>query len=255
MVAKNIERVSKVSYTRGDCMRRRISEEEEGHGSSERWLLTYSDMITLLLALFIIMYSMSTIDAAKFKALAENMGAALNNPAKATSESSGGSPGTKETSEVPAPQNMEGLYNEVKGYIKDNNLEDQVEVTGTGSYVKINLKDSVLFLPNSDDMLSKSNPILSEIELLIKKYYPTVGHISIRGHTAYVPGDNTLKSQQFSWELSSNRALTVLNYFVVNGLAPDKFSIEGCSSYEPAATNDTEEGRSKNRRVEIVITK
>lgn len=236
-------------------MKKRLLEEEEEHGSKERWLLTYSDMITLLLALFIIMYSMSTIDAAKFKALAENMGAALNNPPKTTTKNDvEPKDSTKENNKSSLDEPMEKLKEEIQNYVKQNNLESQVEVTGTNSYVKINLKDSLLFLPNSDDMLSSNSPILMELNKLIKQYYSNVKHISIRGHTAYVPGNDTLKTEQFSWELSSNRALTVLNYLVKNGVEPKKFSIEGCSYYEPAATNDTESGRSKNRRVEIYIT-
>lgn len=225
-------------------MRKRSSYEEEEKGNNDRWLLTYSDMITLLLALFIIMYSMSTINAAKFKAVAENMGQALNNP-KAAETSARTNKAKHQTTD------MQKLAKEVNNYIKKNNLQAQVEVTGTESYVKIDLKDSLLFIPDSEQLINGNSEVLLGLKDLMLEYYSQFTHILIRGHTAFVPGTN----EQFSWELSSNRALTVVNYLTANGMAADKFSIEGCSHYSPAANNDTEEGRAKNRRVELYITK
>ncbi|QIB70552.1 flagellar motor protein MotB [Aminipila butyrica] len=219
-------------------------EEEEKKNNNERWLLTYSDMITLLLALFIIMYSMSTIDAAKFKAVAESMGQALNNPKMVEA------PTSDEKSDGEKITDMERLAKEVKSYIKKNNLQGQVEVTGTDSYVKIDLKDTLLFIPDSDQLIDGNSTVLLELKDLMGEYYSQVRHISIRGHTAFVSGTN----EQFSWQLSANRALTVVNFLAANGMSGDKFSIEGYSHYSPVGNNDTEEGRAKNRRVEIYIT-
>ncbi|QAT43847.1 OmpA/MotB family protein [Aminipila luticellarii] len=226
-------------------MKKRSIYEEEEKDNRDRWLLTYSDMITLLLALFIIMYSMSTINEAKFRAVAENMGHALNNP-RASELFEQKDKGSKSED-----QDMEKLAQEVKDYIKKNNLDGQVEVTGTESYVKIDLKDTLLFIPDSDQLINGNSEVLLELKDLIQEYYSQVSHIVIKGHTAFVPGTD----EQFSWELSSNRALTVVQYLTENGMTPDKFSIEGYSHYAPAANNNTEEGRAKNRRVEIYITK
>ncbi len=226
-------------------MKKRSIYEEEEKDNRDRWLLTYSDMITLLLALFIIMYSMSTINEAKFRAVAENMGHALNNP-RASELFEQKDKGSKSED-----QDMEKLAQEVKNYIKKNNLDGQVEVTGTESYVKIDLKDTLLFIPDSDQLINGNSEVLLELKDLIQEYYSQVSHIVIKGHTAFVPGTD----EQFSWELSSNRALTVVQYLTENGMTPDKFSIEGYSHYAPAANNNTEEGRAKNRRVEIYITK
>ncbi len=238
-------------------------EEAEHEGNNERWLLTYSDMITLLLALFIMLYAMSNVDAEKYKAIAAAMGAAFNNPpvvgegtgstsaSGTTGSAAGGNTGGNTASNL----NMSQLYEQLNNYVKEAGLETQIEVSGTNDYVAINLKDSVLFVPDSPEMLPGGEPILVSIEKLLEAAYVQIGHITIKGHTAYIAGQDSPQSEQFGWTLSSERALNVLNAFTRNGMPPNKFSIEGCSHYAPVASNDTEDGRAKNRRVEIYITK
>ena len=84
--------------------------------------------------------------------------------------------------------------------------------------------------------------------------YDKVDHITISGHTADVVV-NSSKSGQISWKLSTDRAVTVLNSLTGYGLKEDKLSIQGYAHYDPIASNETEEGRAKNRRVEITVYK
>lgn len=236
-------------------------EEEE---NSERWLLTYSDMITLLLALFIILYSMSTIDAKKVAKMAENFGASLNN-GPTTSATAGAKAGTGTGSEngagtgtgtgngVPMDA-LDEIYGVLQDYVTKNNLQNQVGLVNTDTYVKIHLKDTLMFVPDSARMLPASEPVLHEIEGALSKVYDRIDYITISGHTADV-GEHTIASDQVSWRLSTERALTVMNSFVGYGLTEDKLSIEGFAHFSPIASNQTEAGRAKNRRVEITVVK
>ena len=243
--------------------------------NNERWLLTYSDMITLLLALFIILYSMSTINEKKLEEIAKNFHAALNNTgtsqgagtgagngnalsvksSSSAAVSSGAGAGTVNgAGKVAADKALDAVFNTLQNYIKQNHLEDQIGLENTSTYIQIHLKDMVMFEPNSPDMLASSQPIMKEIEEAISGVYAYVDHITISGHTADVVVHST-QSDQISWKLSTDRAVTVLNSMIGYGLKQDKLSIQGYSHFMPVASNDTEEGQAKNRRVEITIYK
>ncbi|WP_312695178.1 OmpA/MotB family protein [Caproiciproducens sp.] len=247
----------------------------EGHDeeeNSERWLLTYSDMITLLLALFIILYSMSTIDAKKVAKMAENFSTSLNNGTTTsatagaktgtgtgsgngtgTGTGTGNGTGTGTGNGVPMDA-LDEIYGVLQDYVTKNNLQNQVGLVNTDTYVKIHLKDTLMFVPDSARMLPASEPVLHEIEGALSKVYNRIDYITISGHTADV-GEHTIASDQVSWRLSTERALTVMNSFVGYGLTEDKLSIEGFAHFSPIASNQTEAGRAKNRRVEITVVK
>lgn len=254
------------------------NEEPEKEQNGERWLLTYSDMITLLLALFIILYSMSSINEKKLEELAKNFHSALGN-APATSQGVGGggsgsgsgvaaavssavsssskpsaSSGTGNGNSKTATQALNDVYKMLQDYITKNHLQGQIGLENTNNYIQIHLKDLVMFEPNSPDMLSSSQPIMKEIEEAISSVYGYVDHITISGHTADVVVHST-QSDQISWQLSTDRAVTVLNSLIGYGLQQDKLSIQGYSHFEPVAPNDTAENQAKNRRVEITIYK
>jgi Flagellar motor protein len=247
--------------------KKKKNEEEGTPENSERWLLTYSDMITLLLALFIILYSMSTLDAKKFAQIAQSMGAALNN-GPTTSAVSGtatgvagagkgtGTSGVGKGSGVTGIQvdALDQIYSILQTYVDQNHLQDQIGLVNTNTYVQIHLKDNLMFIPDSPNMLPESEPVLKEVEGAIGQVYDRVDHITFSGHTADV-GPHTTAGDQVSWRLSTDRAVTVLNKMIGYGLPEDKLSIEGYAHFDPVANNNTEDGRAKNRRVEITIYK
>lgn len=235
-----------------------------------RWFLTYSDMITLLLALFLMLYSMSNVDAQKYKAIATGFhntfgtaagsgtGSGTGNayyyiPGVTTSTAPSGS-GAVTLSEKNAADALTEVYVILQNYIRQNDLENEIEIKDTGAYVQVHLKDVVLFNANSATMLDSSKPIIREIETALSKVYGRIDHITISGHTADVVVDPQ-HSDAISWQLSTDRAVTVLNELIRNGLPEQKLSIQGYAHYDPIATNSTEDGRSKNRRVEITIYK
>ncbi len=238
------------------------SEEEEHDEGSERWLLTYSDMITLLLALFIILYSMSTVNAKKVAQMAESFKTALHTSSTVAGTGTGTGDGTgtkKGTGAViggtaVSPDALDEVYNILQNYVNKNNLGNQVGLVNSDTYVKIHLKDALMFIPDSAQMLPSSTPVLQEIEKAIAQVYDRVDYITISGHTADV-GEHSVTSDQVSWRLSTERAINVMNSFVGYGLTQDKISIEGFAHFSPIASNSTPEGRAKNRRVEITIVK
>jgi chemotaxis protein MotB len=240
--------------------------------NGNRWFLTYSDMITLLLALFIMLYSISNVNAEKYQKLVEGFHTAFGTGIGTGSGTGSGTgnayyyiPGITTTSSTSSSTGIGGfgtaennalteIYVVLQNYIKANGLEDEIEVKDTGELVQIHLKDVVLFKPNSATMLESSKPIIQEIGSALTKVYDRVDHITISGHTADIVVDPE-NSDKLSWELSTQRAVTVLNELVDNGLDQRKLSIQGYAHFDPIATNSTEEGRSKNRRVEISIYK
>ncbi|WMJ24007.1 flagellar motor protein MotB [Paludicola sp. MB14-C6] len=267
-------------------MKKKRRQEEEGHANGERWLLTYSDLITLLLALFIIMYTMSSVDLDKFKELSkylsltfhatgsnETASGELPNPQDISNAIKNANSSSKEqttSSEnknsnnsnsnnntavaVTPPNALDEIYQEINTYIQANQLDSKIGIVRSESELKITLKDTILFIPDSPTMLPDSKPILETIDKSLNKVYEKIDHITISGHTADFYNEGN-KSSAFAWALSTNRAVTVLNFLKDNGLPESKLSIEGYSHFKPIAENNTEAGRAKNRRVEITIRK
>lgn len=220
-------------------MRRSYSfTEDEKKDNSERWLLTYSDMITLLLALFIILYGMSSLNTGKFEDMSKGLQKALNN----------------EGAQMAGPEagSLNDVYQTLNQYISSNDLTKVMNLSYTGNSVTIHLKDTILFTPGTAHLQPDSGPVLQAITNAVKTVYDNVTHITITGNTADL-GHRDAANEADSWQLSVDRAVSVLNQMSDLGLAPDKLSIEGRSHYNPIASNDTEEGRAQNRRVEITI--
>ncbi|MGL6219289.1 MAG: OmpA/MotB family protein [Lacrimispora sphenoides] len=227
-------------------MRRRILETEGEKDNSERWLLTYSDMITLLLALFIILYGMSSVDTMKLKEMSSGLEKVLNHTGQADSSAIG------DNISVSA-DNLDNVYLALKAYIAERDLGNMIDVSSSGSAVSIHLKDAMLFKPDTAILLPDSKPVIQEISSSLEAIYGDINHITITGNTADL-GHYDAANEADSWQLSVNRAVAVLNQMTAMGLEPSKMSIEGNSHYNPIASNDTEDGRAKNRRVEITIT-
>ena len=237
--------------------KRRSEEEEGGHENSERWLLTYSDMITLLLALFIIMYGMSTENQAKMQAMSQALSNAFNGSASEAGAGTGTGTGTGEgngtATDLASLDPLQSIYDQLNGYIREENLENDMQLERTEHSISIRLRDALLFEGNSSQLSQESLPTLEKVSSAIQKVYGGVNHITITGNTADL-GNRNAANERDSWQLSVDRAVKVLNELTAAGLMPDKMSIEGNSHYHPIADNSTKEGRAKNRRVEITIT-
>lgn len=210
--------------------------------NNERWLLTYSDLITLLMIFFVIMYSMSNIDKTKYEKIVQSMSSAM-----------GGNPFFSDITEQSGTSNQhdefEGVKEEINNIISQNETKDEIIVTEYEKGLVISLKDGILFDSGSDILKEESYSKLSTIGEILKG---SCSYARIEGHTDNVPINNNLFSS--NWELSSARATTVLKFFVENGyVLPEKICSVGYGEYRPIDTNDTESGRNNNRRVDILL--
>lgn len=233
-------------------MRRKRKEE---HENLDRWLLTYADMITLLMAFFIMMYSMSVLNLSRFREAAISIRSGFGGMIKGQGKSVLGSSGVF----GPKPSAVEGdtagaswrVMKQLVSYIEsDANLKQSVQIGEDRRGIVITLRsDQLLFQPGR----ARIRP---EAYMLLDKIARTLGQsdnlVQIEGHTCDLrPRGSTYAS---NWELSTARATNVLRYLVEeDGLPAVRFSAAGCGSARPRVSNTNEANRRKNRRVEIVI--
>ena len=233
-------------------------EEEAG----EAWLLPYSDLMTLLLALFIALFAMSQTDSSKMQALAQAFTAAFNMGGPSFFSGMGSSMSMPSTPSSGAEssnsaymeenENLREAQEKLEQYIKENNLQDQVSTELTEDGLMIRLKEKALFASGSASLQGQAEQIVPVIAALLSSLPERV---TISGHTDNVP----ISTAQFpsNWELSSSRAVNLMRGLMgaQPSLNPARFSALGYSEYRPIASNDTEEGRAQNRRVEVFIAR
>ena len=234
-------------------------EEEAG----EAWLLPYSDLMTLLLALFIALFAMSQTDASKMQALAQAFTAAFNmggpsffngmGPSTAPSAASmTNGADTADAAYMKENQDLSEAQKKLEQYIKDNNLQDQVSTELTEEGLMVRLKEKALFSSGSAVLQGDAEKIVPVIAGVLASLPERV---TISGHTDNVP----ISTAQYpsNWELSSARAVSLMRGVMgaQPSLNPARFSALGYSEYRPIASNDTEEGRAQNRRVEVFIAR
>ncbi len=230
--------------------------EEEEHENAERWLITYADMITLLLAFFIMMYSMSVLDLQKFEALAHAMGNAFGAGAahvvtgRAAGEGRQGRPGTDGGA---AGVSRARLASAIRGQFRRSlppRLRDSVEAMQRGGAVTIRMKaDSVTFAAGEAALTEDARRILDAIGPTLRQ---AGAPILVEGHTCDLP----ISSGRFpsNWELSAQRAGYVMAHLVrCGGVPPERISAAGFADTRPLVPNTGEANRKRNRRVDIVV--
>lgn len=234
--------------------RRKKETSSEGLTGNE-WINTYADTITLVLTFFILLYSFSSVDANKFKGIANALQSVLQgNSGDAIFDynmSNGNVPMVGDSEPMPNSSGgvQEDLYNKLKEIIEKNNLQATVEIKKDTKGVNIELRDNVLFDSGKADIKDGSKPILDKISAIISS---VPYNIEIEGHTDNIPISNF--KYESNWELSTSRAVNVVKYFIeTKGLNPIRFTAAGYGEYKPLAPNDTDEHRAHNRRVNIII--
>lgn len=236
----------------------RKKKSSEGGLKGDEWLATYADTVTLLLTFFVLLYSFSSVDSEKTKSISNAF----------TSMFSGGTENSLleydlYSGVVPliggeADSNIQDMgdispqkkmYNNVKDFISKNDLQEVVEIIDSEKGIVIQLRDNILFESASSNIREDSKAILDKISTLIAS---VSNPILVEGHTDNIP----IKTSEFpsNWELSADRAVNVVRYFVENkGQEPSRFSAAGYAEYHPVAPNDSYENMAKNRRVDILI--
>jgi len=212
-----------------------------------RWLLTYADMITLLLALFIVMYSMSQIDAKRFGKMAEALNGILKGGQSVLDKRDDDQ--LKKGHGVLKLGDLRMIQREVEKQFegKGRGKEITTEVTERGLVVHI--LESALFDVGSADLKPHAMELL---DLIYDDIKDTPNHIRVEGHT----DDRQINTVRFpsNWELSAARATEVVRYFIDDhGIAPGRISALGYGEYRPIRPNNSIENRAINRRVDIVV--
>lgn len=224
--------------------RRRRHEDNE---NLDRWLLTYADLITLLLAFFIVMYSMSQIDSKKFGKMSEALSGVLKGGKIMIKQGSniGIMPGGGVLKTAVLKSIGESIENDFMG--KGNEKLVSTEVSERG--LVIHIMESALFKVGSADLTDRA---IETLGIVAEHLKPLPNHIRIEGHTDNRP----IKTAKYpsNWELSSARATEVVRFFIDNyEVRPDEISALGYGEFRPLASNNTDDNRAKNRRVDIVV--
>ncbi|MCU0274077.1 MAG: flagellar motor protein MotB [Acidimicrobiales bacterium] len=236
--------------------------EEEEHENHERYLVTYADMITLLMALFIILFAMGQqADQEQFDRFRGGLAEAFDNPlilgtgglvafpsqAPAPVGLPADSPDLDGPTGHVAPEEADDLVDELEALLRSEGLDalTSVDVEADGVVVTIDT-DGLVFASGSAAMLPAGDDIVAQ---LVRPFSLVTNRIVVQGHTDDVP----MSGGMSNWELSANRAGAVLHRLIEGGIPADRLSMAGYADTRPVASNDTEEGRARNRRVDIVV--
>lgn len=256
--------------------------QDEPPKGAPAWQSTFADLMNLLLCFFVLLFSMSTVDAQKFELIAASFSKTFSIfTAGSTSIGEGMMIGNgisqlpelddfinsvgRTAENTPEMEKLDDLQSEVQAEglkqseemaerieeaVEENNLTGDIEMQVTAQYVQLTMKGSLLFNSGSAELKEESKPVLNKVGLILERY--AMGTIEIEGHTDNVP----MSSRRYANnnELSSARALSVFDYLIeTTNLDPARIKNSGRGEYVPIADNSTDEGRAKNRRVEIRI--
>jgi len=219
---------------------------------ADAWLLTYGDLMTQLLAFFILLLSFSTISTIKFKEVIISLQVALAGTGVLPSARAIMDDIPYSVKEKVKGDELLGLKSAFDKHMEEHKMSDHVEteIRKEGMVIILKQRDPPVFFDTADARIrEEAYPILDQIGGLIKDL---PNDVRVEGHTDIRP----ISTPHFpsNWELSAMRATNVLRYLhEVSGIAPERLSAVGYGSYRPIAPNDTELGMSKNRRVEIII--
>ena len=259
-------------------MARRHKHEE--HANHEAWAIPYGDLITLLLAFFVVMYAMSSVNEGKYRVLSDSLVAAFNGAPKTmepiqVGEKQAG-PGTDpsmnlvqapisqkqpQRSIAPIPmaasmpydlegqrEELAGVADEVEQAMADLIDRELVTVRRHGNWVEVEIKTDILFPSGVATLSPPAEQVLAQLADTLK---PFPNSIRVEGHTDNRPINTTTFPS--NWELSAARAASVVHLFAKGGVDPARLAVIGLGEFRPAQSNDTVEGRNANRRVLIVI--
>lgn len=259
----------------------------EAANETNRWVLSYADLITLLFALFVVMYSMSTVNEGKYRVLAETLEESFIElptefmrilPGQFTGGGEGildggpevfleaasrvteyldnalvdeqAEPSAEDLERVLGStryQSLETLRGQLFGVL-DGEVDTQVRVISRGEWLEIELDSKLLFAVADAELREDAQPTLQAIVGLLTEHDNVV---RVEGHTDNVP--ITGPRYASNWELSAARAATTARFLVGLGLSPERLSAIGYGEFRPVAENVTEEGRARNRRVVIAV--
>ncbi len=236
-------------------------EDEEG-GSA--WVVTFADMMTLILVFFILLYTLADFEDEAYKELIESVqvidgdGSQISiidfatrkgrnpEPLKAVEDMLGMNPG-----EVPVDTVKPALVSEMESMIDHSDIADSVELTYNGDQINLQIDGRYLFASGQAELKDRARYIFANLGQMFRDYADY--RIAIRGHT----DDQSIQTARYpsNWELSAVRATTVLRFFIQQGIDPERMTATGYADHLPLVDNNSVENRARNRRVEFVLEK
>ncbi|UCH81571.1 MAG: OmpA family protein [Nitrospiraceae bacterium] len=216
----------------------------ESHDNVERWMVSYADFVTLLFCFFTAMYAISTVDTNKLEEFASSMKAAFNEGEKITEFS------VIDDVQVILPTSAEtesSIRQMLSAIIKES--DGSLDVKRDSRGIVIAVADKMLYTSGSADLKEGA---VSFLDLIVQALIEFPNPVRIEGHTDNIP----IHTKEFpsNWELSASRAINVAKYFVEkHNIDPVRITSIGYAEHKPVASNDSPEGRAKNRRVDIVL--
>ena len=260
--------------------------EDEVKPGAPAWQSTFADLMNLLLCFFVLLFSMSTVDAQKFEMIAAsfnqtfsiftagataigdgilisngvsqlneldqyiNSTGKMDNGETVSEDVAKESAAAAEALEEAEMEESEELAEMIQEAIDEKDMNKEIDIEFTAQYVQLTLKGSLLFDSGSTELKPDALPVLDQVGVILERYAQST--IEIEGHTDNVPMSGAKYSNND--ELSSGRALSVFNYLLSTAnLDPALVKHSGRGEYVPVADNSTPEGRTMNRRVEIKI--
>jgi chemotaxis protein MotB len=266
--------------------RKHKAHHEEEHENEERWLVSFADMMTLLFALFMVLFSISSVNTSKFEALQKSLndafsGAVLDGGKSMLSAGSSADETAQSSVQPPLPslrpltdiqgaktskqsaaeaekaskqeeQDFRALKRRIDNLAKDAGLQGKVNVTirRRGLVIQL-LTDKVFFSSGDATLHPEAHKLVSKIGAIVRdeRSHPVV----VEGYTDSQPISTS--RYQSNWDLSGARAAAVVNDFAKVGVLSARMSLQGFGSQVPVDSNSTAEGRAKNRRVEVILSR
>jgi chemotaxis protein MotB len=216
-----------------------------GHENSERWLLTYADLITLLLGLFVILYAMSKIDAGKYAEIVNAMGGVFGSSKGVMAGNNG-----VVSSQIPLIQNeRQKIAQDLRSALHLESKKLPIAISSNERGITVHIMDELLFASGSAEIKQSSMPALDSLARVLATL---PNDVRVEGHTDNLPISTS--AYPSNWHLSVARAVSIAYYLIqVHSLNPEKVAAVGFAEYQPLVPNDSDVHRAQNRRVDIVI--
>lgn len=221
----------------------------------ESWLIPYADILTLLLALFIVLFASSSVDTKKLAELSSVFNTVFDGGAGIMQNPSPTETKTPKSPQMSAydkdQQQLEDIEEDVEQLIASKELEGQFDTKMTEDGLLVTIKASVLFEPGKADIKKEYDYIAKDLSKVLN--LEPKRKVVVSGYTDSVP--MTSGEYKSNWELSVMRAVNFLTLMVDSNskLDSEYFSAKGYGENNPVASNDTEKGKAKNRRVEVLV--
>ena len=262
--------------------RRRLFDEQSHH---EAWAIPYADLLTLLLAFFVVMYAISSVNEGKYRVLSDALAGAFSGkssqrtPDSNSSFSDAGYPGGRRddvsggfadedpfatmvdaksdlpidlggtsAAEVSAQQQLGKIADEIDQSMAQFIEDDQIRVTRNSLWLEIDIKSDLLFPSGSAQLETPAQDIIRK---LAQALATSPNRIRVEGHTDNQPISTTAFPS--NWQLSASRATSVIQLLQYAGVDPERMAVMGFGQYKPKSDNITPEGRSANRRVLLIV--